>query len=650
MAVSPTVNSYMMQNQMSQAQPSEQIFRTKFNDAAFATLRAKYPKLASLVITLKVVEADIDKGFCLGAFILRAKEDVKYIPVVMVNGSIASCEMIYDKKDDQILPLLPKVVEHVINNNIETATIMNNKPMVDDTRELFRRLTRPPQSTNAILASNKADISALPNHAKQTISTYLESNPELLAKIAEFYPVEVLAEKLAQTIEETLPKVDYPDVVSIDDLKENTNLLLSKADKEALLRDGFTVRKELPNDVAVFSTEELNAQVEKELNVYELTEDDLTTVKACNVLTPGSSKLHETKACVLSGSTVLTEDGMFSGNAGCNPVYYHNPKGIGYKTSEVAATGVRSATEDDIKSVGAVNVTSFSDSKGETLVVFYPKKAGGYSALTYSIYSEGVKVDKADGMTTINLENNGMVLRFADSVKYGKIDLENTKILPGDSLVLLRKNNRTFPFVRSIDEIVKLIKAFGTQLKVVSDGVAFSVNTKKNSKSFSKKAEVAQHLVSEYGLGRMEVQRVLDTQDVVVLSKTAFLTQPAQMDASSAQHQQVAPVMQQQPAFNPEVMEDFAEMQDPEMMDTGIIASFSGDMDIKENFIDLLPNFLETMTNLGKTILICVSHKEELEDHYGREKYQTFVSNTRRVFKTLGEIVVSMQSYVKMTM
>ena len=648
MAVSPTVNSYMMQNQMAQAQPSEQIFRTKFNDAAFASLRAKYPKLASLVITLKVVEADIDKGFCLGAFILRAKSDVKYIPVVMVSGSIASCEMVYDKKDDQILPLLPKVVDNIISNNIETATLLDKKPMVDDTRELFKRLTRPPQSSNAILASNKADISALPNHAKQTISTYLESNPELLAKIAEFYPVELLAEKLAQTIEENLPKVDYPDVVSLEDLKENTNLLLSKADKEALLRDGFTVRKELPNDVAVFSTEELNAQVEKELNVSELTEDDLTTVKACNVLTPGSNKLHETKACVISGSMVLTDEGLYSRNGGCYPIaYFTRPMA---KTSEVVATGVHTATEDDIKSVGAVNVGSFSDSKGETLAVFYPKKAGGYSAITYSIYSEGVKVDKADGMTTIHLENNGVVLRFADSVKYGKIDLENTKILPGDSLVLLRKNNRTFPFVRSIGEIVKLIKAFGTQLKVVSDGVAFSVNTKKNSKSFSKKAEVAQHLVSEYGLGRLEVQRVLDTQDVVVLSKTAFLTQPAQMDASSAQHQQVAPVMQQQPAFNPEVMEDFAEMQDPDMMDTGIIASFSGDMDIKENFIDLLPNFLETMTNLGKTILICVSHKAELEDHYGREKYQTFLSNTRRVFKTLGEIVVSMQSYVKMTM
>ena len=648
MAVSPTVNSYMMQNQMAQAQPSEQIFRTKFNDAAFASLRAKYPKLASLVITLKVVEADIDKGFCLGAFILRAKSDVKYIPVVMVSGSIASCEMVYDKKDDQILPLLPKVVDQIISNNIETATLLDKKIMVDDTRELFKRLTRPPQSSNAILASNKADISALPNHAKQTISTYLESNPELLAKIAEFYPVELLAEKLAQTIEENLPKVDYPDVVSLEDLKENTNLLLSKADKEALLRDGFTVRKELPNDVAVFSTEELNAQVEKELNVSELTEDDLTTVKACNVLTPGSNKLHETKACVLSGSMVLTDEGLYTRNGGCYPIaYFTSPMA---KTSEVVATGVHTATEDDIKSVGAVNVGSFSDSKGETLAVFYPKKAGGYSAITYSIYSEGVKVDKADGMTTIHLENNGVVLRFADSVKYGKIDLENTKILPGDSLVLLRKNNSTFPFVRSIGEIVKLIKAFGTQLKVVSDGVAFSVNTKKNSKSFSKKAEVAQHLVSEYGLGRMEVQRVLDTQDVVVLSKTAFLTQPAQMDASSAQHQQVAPVMQQQPAFNPEVMEDFAEMQDPDMMDTGIIASFSGDMDIKENFIDLLPNFLETMTNLGKTILICVSHKAELEDHYGREKYQTFLSNTRRVFKTLGEIVVSMQSYVKMTM
>jgi hypothetical protein len=62
------------------------------------------------------------------------------------------------------------------------------------------------------------------DRAKKAMDKYLENNPELLTKIAEFYPVEVLAEKLATTVEEPLPKTDFPDVVSIEDLKDNTRI------------------------------------------------------------------------------------------------------------------------------------------------------------------------------------------------------------------------------------------------------------------------------------------------------------------------------------------------------------------------------------------------------------------------------------------
>ena len=647
MAISPTVNAYMIQNQMANSMPSEQLFRNKFSDAAFSTLRAKFPKLANLVISLKIIELDVDTGFCLAAFIIKSKADVKYIPVVMANGSVVSCEMVYDKAADQIMPLLPKIVDQLVNNNIETATLLDKPPVITDTKRLFSTLLRPPTSSNAILASDSGDaVRNLPNSAKKQVTSYLESNPELLAKIAEFYPVEVLAEKLATSVEEQLPKTDFPDVVSIEDLKDDTKLLLSEADKEALLRDGFTVRKELPEDgVEIFTEDGIKSQVERNLNLTELKGIMVAKVQVGTAYRAGAAGYEAKKALIFSaghGLDVCSSE-LFSVDSGVRSEHDKEDKCI-------VVSNHREATQNDLLANGFVPVNKFKipgSKDGVKIVIAYPRKSSGYTAITKYIYSDAT-IDKTDDRCVITIGNSRFI--FDNELKFGCIDQgEQAKVFPMGCFVKVCKNNYSSPFASSVEDFVKYLKVHGTKVSIISDGIGFSVNTKHTAKNFPKKAHVARHLVETYGLGRMEVDAALKSTHSYIFSKKAFLTPSAQQDFTSVSQQQVAPMMQNhQPGFNPEVMNNFAEMGDQEMLDTGILASFNQDVEIKDNFIEMLPSFLDTLTNVGKTILICSVQKEEMEKYYGREKYTSFLANARRVFKTLGEIVVDMRSYNNM--
>ena len=648
MPISPTVNSFMAQNQMAQTQPSDQIFRTKFTDSAFSTLRAKFPNLASLVVSLKVIEADVDKGFALAAFIIRAAKDVRYIPVVMVEGSIASCEMLYDKGSNQLMPLLPKVAKDIAAMNaVDTAVLLDKRPSVDQTKGLFHNMLRPPTSSNPVLASNmESAVQDLPNSAKKQVAEYLENNPQILGKIAEFYPVDVLAEKLAEVVEQPLPKVDYPSVVSFEDLCEKTAALLSEADRISLLHEGFTVTKELPtSDTIILPVEKIAAEVEEKFNLVEFPH------------TVDSERLaHVGTAFKIKASGVDEEEVLFNlPDNGIIPVgggsIYELDAYVSLRSQHKTRVSAlvsshRLAKESDLLSFGAVPVTRASDTPpGYVTRIFYPRKKGFGISEIYGSF----EVNKSD--SGVSLKSHGAKIFFSPGINYGCVKTQEITTYPLGSFIGVYKREGFYPYIRSAEEFLKFVKKFGKRVRMIQDGPTTSLNT---GERFTKKADLAKHLVDTYGLGRLEVHQLLDAKDAYVFQKNAFLTQPAAVDnPATVQQGAQAPIMAQQAQpqqqFNPQVMQDFMQMQDPEMFDTGIIASFAGDQDIKSNFVDLLPNFLENLSSLGRVILICSIQKKEMEAYYGREKYQTFLTNVRRVFKTLGEIVLDLKEYVNMT-
>lgn len=278
MAVSPNVDAYMAQPaQQAPMQTAEAAFVKEFGTQAFNTLRAKYPAIADRVVTFRTLDSDMDTSTAFGVFIVESGSDVVYIPCCMSGGTITSCEMAYNKVADQFYPLTKDNVREILAANaISEASILSKSPRVDDTRALFHNMIRPPVSSNVILASERPGAAALPNRYKERLSDWLEKErPDVLGKIASFYPVEELAHKLARCVEQPQVKeASLPPFLRLDALTPAIAEKLDARERSSILAHGFITKTAGESPVTIVPFSGVSGQlIETELNLTVYTRD-----------------------------------------------------------------------------------------------------------------------------------------------------------------------------------------------------------------------------------------------------------------------------------------------------------------------------------------------------------------------------------------
>lgn len=650
---SPIIQSYMQQGQPREAPLSaEQMFNKSFGEAAFATLRSKFPALINFVVTYKIIDSDVDKGSALGVFIIRTGKDIRYIPVSMSGGAINSCELIYNKDADQFTPLSEHNVKRLLSQNMTSdASILHGNVRVDDTKQLFRDLIRPPASSNVVLASS-VDITALPNEAKDMVRTYLNATPDLLCKIAEFYDIEVLAQKLAGQ-DPVSPVTESPRILDLESITKEAAACLTPEERERLLEDGFLVKKS-SNDspVHVASMDTFQASVETELNLHEY--PSLGTEHSHDGLLVRSGEVLQ---CTSRGfkreAAVFLRAGIFLDAK--RWIHSFDAKALVHNMQDTV-------TEKQLRAAGALTVRELCTSsvaRFAAIIPVVPARNGGYLQVTPADSPSGDQGYGPSGMANepvkYSIVGNDTYLtlgthsRFAElhatpKILYGFLLNGNTAVVPEGTLFFVQDENTRKPvegLVRSFDELRKLIGALGTQLTVTTDGVSTGITDSKTEKtaSFSSNSSAAEWLAKNYTLGHDQISTVLNNRTSVLFSKQAF-DAPAPQTLFSQQ--------QPMPIFDPVNMQDYAALGDPEILDTGILSSFSQDPDIKSLLVDYLPDFITMLDKLGRVILLFCLQKEDLENFYGRDRYANVLGSCRKVFKLIGDTANSLELYINM--
>lgn len=675
MAISPLVQKYQMQAQQQQSSSSEQeTYDKKFGEAAYDVFKAKYPSLLEYIVTFKVIESDVEEETGVAAFIVTQGNKVVYIPVILSGGKVESCEMLYDKQEDTFMPLIEEVVSRLKNSNqLTDFSIVNKIPHTEDTRELFKRIVRPPSSSNPVLAGDRNSVESLPNGTKEKIATYLKENTKLFSKIAAFYPVDKLAEKLASIPEQEKPiSENIPSVISIDELTKEAAEALTKDQKDSILKDGYLIQKEASESPEVLSTKNLARDM--------VTSLQLTEIKPGNEKYGTGYLLHLKdgdvvgEKCLIAADKVFTQSGFvslakftvarlviagFNDNLELSDLVEFGslyPGQVRFQGTDV---------EEEGQGIPPTNCTE----------IFYPTKNNTYKKVDFfNLCMNFEKRVLGNDVYFVNrFEESENV--FTDSIEFGCIYIGprddeycNKKVLPLKSQVLRCKRDGT-PYIESISSLYKLINASGAKIKMFNDGATITVIDKglDEEKRFSKKASLVRHLVDSRGFDKTAVDKLLSDGEVLVLNKHAFI-EPAQREESMASDQQpiqpfmgatAIPSQNQAQAPGPistpqtneideEVLQSTAELGDQELMDTGLLASVAGEEDLKVVMVDMLPNFTDTASKLGHIILVLVLNKKELEDFYGREQYQTLLSNIRKVFKKLGKIIADLRKYINM--
>lgn len=679
MAISPTVNAHMQQTQ-GQPQSAEQLFNQQFTSQAHNTFQAKYPGLVNSIVTLKVLSSDIDDGSAFGVFVLKKGTDLVFVPVVMSSGSITSCEMVYEKAADQFTPLTDSIVKELqAATNYADPTILGKKPpYVEDTRTLFRNMIRPPVSSNVILAGERGGITSLPNHCKAALSNYLEKeNPKLLAKIAAFYDVTALATKLAAVPEPVKEKeVILPSFLRLDALSKEAASLLQEEERKALLRDGYFIKESTEGDTLhVSSADNLMQDVETELRLStypDLRDGESGHHYGCMAVR-GQSDLCIEHFPVSSAELVhCTSKGVdFTPVLLCgrdiiaNDTYSKlSPEGTALISNHL------DCPEQVTKRLDAFNIIfpisklqeRLSASKDEHLWMhmhlFIPARKSGWLFVDTNDFLSGSKSDlhstEYEDQQVISGRSFDGTIVATPKVSKGYIVNGRTLMVPQDTRCMLStsEQKKPLPFVSSFDVFRRLISSLGAKLVRTDNGAGISITdmSKQKTASFRTPADAASWLHDTYGMNGQQVRTVLGANQCYVFSKRAFMEGIPEQGVEPGYGQMPEQGSMEQPAeyFDPSYLDDYADLGDEEMLDTGILASFAQDPDIKGLLVDYLPDFLQAQDRLGRIILLMSSQKADLEDFYSSEKYATLISSCRKIFQVIGDLVVNLKTYINM--
>lgn len=643
MPISPTVQAYMQQGQ-SQPTSAEQIFNKSFSDQAFSTLKSRFPSLMGLVVTFKTLNSDVEKGDALGSFILAAGDSIYYVPVAMSSGSIVSCEMLYDKEADQFTPITEDTVKALHGqHSLSGPTAVQGKVSVDDTRQLFRNMVRPPASSNVVLAGDSEKLSSLPNSAKLAVSTYFtQENPALLAKIAAFYDVQALAQKLAQ-VEAPAPVCDAPEVIKIADLTKEAAERLSEEERGTMLSKGYIVRgSEAPNGISVLPMDNMEETVSAELRLEEYPRccEPKTPAFCTRVLTVGEKGFKLVPA-VVAGGYMHCEGSLFNA-----------------RECLIECQGEK-ATEECLREAGFFSAEEFrgKDAVDGRIIVLVPARSGGWirsEDSTFFTGSRGVEVQSADGTVTLMRSSTSERIIASPLIEYGVVRMDDAVVVPANSFFGFVSDVGTRPtLVRSMNELGRLVRSLGTPLCVRRDGVQTSItnaNTQKTA-SFASDADAASYLQASFGLSSGQIDRVLGAKNSVLYKQADDYSSfgvPQQVGVPMPQGSISMPAEQMPIHFDPSQLDAYAEFEDPELMDTGILASFANDPDIKDLLVDYIPDFLQQQDKIGRIILLFSMNKRDLEAFYGVDKLSELLLNCRKIFKFLGNLVQSLKQYTKM--
>ena len=637
MPISPTVNAYMAQDQQP-PMTSEDMFKSAFQDHAFNALRAKASNILPYTVTFKVFDVDVDNGNAFGSFAVSYGNELVYSPVVMTGGSVTSCEMVYLREEDRFVPLQDKYIEDIVNkNNSVTGRVMEKDVRVEDTRNMFRNIVRPPASSNVVLAGARMDISELPNHAKAQVAEYLSNNPELMRKIGEYYPVRALGEKLAAT-EPEKAKTETKPVRKLEDMPAQEVAHLPAKDKKNLKERGW-IAEDTPETVETFGGE-----LENRFEEHPTSWHDKKVYYAevlCN-----TGLVFTIKSVLIIGDQLISKEGARY-DAGKN----------------IVTQVYRPANKADLSIFGFVKANGIhSNKKSGRVLILVPMKAGSWECAdkpyAYNNEFSCVKLDNGDYRITTG---NTKPFFVTSAIKFGAVDTA----LSENALFKFIENNtpQTANLVTSMQALFDLIRSRGITLKVKRSGVGIDItNTKtQRTKSFNTEGKAAAYLNDEFNMSERQILGTLNRPKTFVITKfAADMMQPQPMPAAPAQPMQ-QPQPQPQPQimpqgnttvpaqpFNPSAINTFATMQDPEMLDAGILTSFAGDPDVKALLVDYLPDFINIMDRIGRVILLFNVKRKELEQYYRVDRINELLQNCRKIFKMVGSLVPDLQLYINM--
>lgn len=709
---------------MQQTQSPENIFKQKIMNLSYDYLRTTYPNLMPYGITLKLDNYDINEGKAAAVYIIKRGSDIAYIPIVISGNTILSCEMVYYKNENRMFPLISKEVSKIVSANEMQPNTLVKSPKINTTYNFFRNMYRPPVTEKISLASDTDGmLSNLPNKYKEAIKSTLLNDKNLLKKIAEFYPITELLDKLAPKENDEdkyistlqIPKIanldDVKTVLTRDDLNGKNTKFITKEAAADIVNKGYHVLSKVAYDKSLLLADDVLKNIcasgnirEMKLSnyldgitgdIYVILDGKLTLLKDAIIV--GTTLYHSTGTYKVDANYALRSDRMVSSNEARSVVVRNAKSGICPKL---------------FKAYGARYVESFfANLKGDNtskyneigVCIAVPAKKGGYKYIN-SLYKredgechnfgspkvhftlDDLKVLTSDDDTTIiNLRNKYATysdevtnITVSDDLRYSIVVANTDLIIPSKSLAI-KASEYTNKEVSlpTIEQVVKYIKSRMPKYTLISSTSTFALKKEGNlERTFNKEASAVDYIHKYLDVSPQDIDTLIKKAsvphvsnvgvDFYILEKNA-----ATFDLTNGNQQGIVqqnlglqsmtpatmaykpngnnPNLAGQglpPIVDSNTIDIYSNGLDKTMMDIGILSSLYNNEDIKTYLLDYVPQFTETVSNLGKVLLLFNLNKDALIGKYGNGEYHSILSTVRKVFKSLAEIILDLERYV----
>lgn len=709
---------------MQQTQSPENIFKQKIMNLSYDYLRTTYPNLMPYGITLKLDNYDINEGKAAAVYIIKKGNDIAYIPIVISGNTILSCEMVYYKNENRMFPLISKEVSKIVSANEMQPNTLVKSPKINTTYNFFRNMYRPPVTEKISLASDTDGmLSNLPNKYKEAIKSTLVNDKNLLKKIAEFYPITELLDKLAPRENDEdkyisslqIPKIanldDVKTVLTRDDLNGKATKFITKEAAADIVNKGYHVLSKVAYDKSLLLADDVLKNIcasgnirEMRLSnyldgitgdIYVILDGKLTLLKDAIIV--GTNLYHSTGTYKVDANYALRSDRMVSSNEARSVVVRNARSGICPKLFK--AYGAR-YVESFFANLKGDNTTKYTEI-GVCIAV--PAKKEGYRYIN-SLYKredgechdfgspkihftlDDLKVlTSEDDTTIINLRDRYTAygdevtnITVSDDLRYSIVVANTDLIIPSKSLAI-KASEYTDKEVSlpTIEQVVKYLKSKMPKYTLISSTSTFALKKEGNlERTFNKEASAVDYIHKYLDISPQDIDTLIKKAsvphvsnvgvDFYILEKNA-----ATFDLTNGNQQGIVqqnlglqsmtpatmaykpngnnPNLAGQglpPIVDSNTIDIYSNGLDKTMMDIGILSSLYNNEDIKTYLLDYVPQFTETVSNLGKVLLLFNLNKDALIGKYGNGEYHSILSTVRKVFKSLAEIILDLERYV----
>ena len=674
-AISPRTNAFM--SEAPQAAPEDAVFDRVFSDMAYGILDAKMPELSANIVTFKILESDVNEGTGVGVFVVKTGTSEIYVPMILAGNSLKPPEMFYNKDIDAFLPLSKEWLDEVSQVDLQDMGEPVDEPKTLQNDAEISDVTLPPYTGRYSYASLKLDevdlahvLEAGGNRVKQAFADFLKSDaPSLKAAVMHYG--------------EALPGMLHQSTEKVAEVPRAWWVLTPAASADAF-DEAFGDAK-----IAAFQAASEVGVVVRDLR------------KTADILVTAEAAINYSEPAMSGTYKVVDRDGRVRVAAVfCNP---HNitypdhgkvkhkqdrflvvfPDGGYARTSKLIAL----STEEALPS-GSLR-KALLDGEGASLKsgkqIFVRGGPGTSSAAATLPVTVKNVTDESDGVRRGRLDDRGVI------VITPKAPLQKPHRASDSDVTFLPD---TYVSVPMKDEVPngQLVSDAGTLMNMVDSGVAKLASSKVRIKNAGAGTwavdgrhvgDTSAALTKLAGMGiradsALETLRTIPTQSAISayrvslgnMEKLSSIfgpdTQPQQppmdpmaqqqgmppqqgMDPMMAQQQGMGmpmeqPQQQEQPApqINPGYMGSAAELGDKGVFDTAAVSSLLEAPELAEIVSGYLPALEKALDNLGRIQLALAMREMDLKRELGKEAFSTLENNIRRVFKSLGNIIMKL--------